>query len=110
MDDNQKLARLKTLLGISDTSRDTLLSEYLSMAKAEILNWLYSNIGSVPEDVTDVPPRYEQIQIQACITGFNLTGAEGEILHNENGIQRTFHYESMVAYIHANVFPLVGAF
>lgn len=110
MSEAQKLIRLKTLLGITDTTQDTLLEEYLDMAKSEILNWLYSNIGSVPSEVTDVPTRYEQVQIQACIAGFNLIGAENEVRHAENGITREFKFSDMVEYIHSHVYPLVGAF
>lgn len=107
MTDNEKLIRLKLILGISETDSDALLGEYLAMAKDEILNWLYIN-SSIPEDVTEVPTRYEQVQIQAVIDGFSISGAEGQSTHSENGISRTFVYEDMVAYIHAHVYPYIG--
>lgn len=108
MTDAEKLTRLKILLG-SDASEDdeTLLSEYLNIAKDEILNWLYIRQGSVPEDATEVPARYEQTQIFAVIAGFNIRGAEGQTLHIENGMHRQFVYDDMLKYIHAHVFPYV---
>lgn len=108
MTDDQKLTRLKALLNINDIESDPLLTEYISMAGEEILNWLYSNYQGVPEDVTEVPKKYEQIQIEACIAGFNIRGAEGQIMHIENGVHITFKYESMVSYIHSNVYPYIG--
>lgn len=107
MTDNEKLIRLKLILDISETDSDALLGEYLAMAKDEILNWLYIN-SSIPEDVAEVPTRYEQVQIQAVIDGFSISGAEGQSTHSENGISRTFVYEDMVAYIHAHVYPYIG--
>jgi len=104
MTDNEKLTRLKTILG--ETSKDTLLSEYLAMAKDEIINWIYIN-SSVPENAT-MPSKYDQVQIQACIEGFSIRGAEGESSHSENGISRQFVYEDMLSYIHSHVFQEAG--
>lgn len=106
MTDTEKLNRIKTLLGISDTSEDTLLTEYLSMAKSEILNWIYA--GDIPSDVTDVPQRYEQTQVQAVIAGYSISGAEEQTSHTENGIARVFRYSDMLQYIHSHVIPMVG--
>ena len=107
MTDAAKLDRLKILLG-PEADSDALLSEYLDIAKEEILNWLYIRQGSVPETVTAVPVRYEQTQIFAVIAGFNIRGAEGQTLHIENGMHRQFVYDDMLKYIHAHVFPYVG--
>lgn len=101
----EKLLALKTYLGITDTTEDNRLALYLSDAKKEILNWLYS--GNIPSTVTDVPTEYEPTQIQACIAGFNLIGAENQTAHNENGINRSFVYSDMVKYIRANVISYV---
>ena len=105
MTDEQKLSRLKILLG-SGEENDNLLSEYLDMANDEILNWLYIRQGSVPTGAT-VPARYEQVQIMSVVAGFNIRGAEGQTLHIENGMHRQFVYDDMLAYIHAHVFPYV---
>ena len=108
MTNAEKLALIKAQLHISDDSLDTELNAYLTMAEHEILAWYYTNKGGVPGNVTSVPFKYEITQIQAVIAGFTHSGAEGEKIHNENGINRTFVYEGMVAYIRANVYPLAG--
>ena len=46
MTDAEKLVQLKALLQITDTTQDTTLAVYLSLAKSEILSWLYS--GKTP--------------------------------------------------------------
>ena len=67
-----KLNKLKLLLGIeaSDTSQDDLLNTYLNLSEEEILNWMYVKFPSVPED-TEMPDKYEIVQIQSVIAGYN---------------------------------------
>ena len=103
MTDAEKLAMLKSFLDINDTAQDTRLGAYLSLAKLEILSWMYS--GSTPDGVTSVPAQYEPTQIMACVTGFSQSGADGEVSHSENGISRTWKHEDMVAYIRSHVVP-----
>jgi hypothetical protein len=102
MTDESKLVQLKALLQITDTTQDSLLAVYLSLAKSEILSWLYS--GKTPANVTDVPAQYEPTQIMAVVAGYGLMGAENQTAHSENGISRTFKYSDMVQYIRANTF------
>lgn len=102
MTDNEKLTMLKAFLQITDDSQDMLLSTYLTFAKNEILSWLYQ--GNIPAEITDVPRQYENVQIMACVAGFNLIGAENESSHSENGITRQFKYSDMVDYIRSHVF------
>lgn len=103
-----KMANLKTLLGIdlSDKTQDDQLNVYLSMAKEEILNWMYVNFADVPEDA-EVPDKYAVVQVNAVIAGYNLQGGENEFKHVENGITREFHYTDMVDYIRAHVYQKV---
>lgn len=105
MTDTEKLSQLKALLQITDTTQDATLAVYLSLARDEILSWLYS--GKTPEDVTDVPERYIPTQIMAVVAGYGLMGAENQTAHSENGISRTFKYSDMVQYIRANTFAYV---
>ena len=106
MTDAEKLSQLKALLQITDTTQDDTLAVYLSLAKSEILSWLYS--GKTPNDVTEVPARYEPTQVMACVAGFSQSGADGQLTHSENGISRTFKHEDMVAYIRSHVAAYVG--
>lgn len=105
----EKLNMVKTSLGIdlTDVSIDGELYTYLEMAGMEILNWMYINHPSQRETVTDVPTRYEIVQVNAVVNGYSQRGAEGETVHNENGINRQFVYAGMVDYIRSNVFQII---
>ena len=112
MTDAEKLLALQTLLddGGEVPSSDKL-NTYLTLAKGEILAWMYHLIGGVPSDVTSVPERYATTQIYAVVAGYTHAGSEGQKQHTENGIGRTFAYYDMVDYIHQNVTAIarVGA-
>jgi hypothetical protein len=101
----EKLAMVKAILRIDDTSEDTLLTTYLTMASNEILAWRYSNASTTPESV---PTEYEMAQIQAVVNGYTMSGVEGQILSVENGVHRHFRHGDMVDYIRANVIPIAG--
>lgn len=103
MTDAEKLTMLKSLLKITDTTQDATLAVYLTLARDEMLSWLYS--GKTPEGVTDVPARYEPTQIQAVVVGYSQSGAEGQLAHTENAISRQFEYSNMLAFIKSNVIP-----
>lgn len=105
MTDEAKLNRLKILLEVTGSDEDTLLEEYLAIAKDEILNWLYIRLGAVPPEVDEVPAAYEQTQIMAVLAAYNIRGAEGQTLHIENGMHRQFVYDDLVKYIRTHVFP-----
>ena len=105
MSDSEKLLMVKTILEIpsEDTSSDELISAYLLLAKAEILAWRYSYAAAAPENV---PAEYETTQVMAVVAGYSQGGAEGQLTHSENGIQRIFKHADMVAYIRAHVIPV----
>ena len=108
MTDTEKLAQIKLILGESGSlPSDTTLNGYIGLAKQEILNWMYSQIGGVPTEVTNVPTKYEVTQIYAVVAGYTHAGAEGEKQHNENGINRVFSTNDMLDYIRQNVYPIV---
>ena len=107
----EKLTLVKTILGISasDTSLDEELTAYLNMAGEEILNWMYINHPDQRPEGAEaiVPVRYSMVQIHAVVNGYSHKGAEGETVHNENGISRTFVYDDMISYIRSNVFQII---
>lgn len=112
MTDAEKLEILETLLGDGgDIPDEATLQAYLTLAGNEILHWKYHLIGGVPDTVTSVPESYDGTQIYAVIAGYTHAGAEGQRVHNENGINRTFAYDDMLDYIHNKVTPYarVGA-
>lgn len=109
MTDAQKLITVQTLIedGSGYMPSDETLNTYIQVAGNEILAWMYHLVGGVPEDVTEVPSRYEGIQIYAVVVGWTHAGAEGESAHIENGVHRDFKYSDMLDYIHNNVLPYV---
>ncbi len=113
MTDSQKLITVQTLIedGSGYMPSDETLNAYISVAGNEILAWMYHLVGGVPEGVTEVPSRYEGIQIYAVVVGWTHAGAEGQGLSIENGVHRDFKYSDMLDYIHNNVLPYarVGA-
>lgn len=109
MTDTEKLNSIKILLedGSGYMPTDETLTEYITLAKKEILAWMYHLINGVPEDVTEVPAKYETIQIYSVIAGWTHAGAEGQTVSIENGVHRHFSYVDMLDYIHNNVLPYV---
>lgn len=103
MNQSEKLAMVKTLMGITDTQEDERIGAYLHAAELELLQWRYSYASEVP---TEVPAEYEMTQVHAVIAGYSLSGAENQLAHSENGISRTFKYADMVDYIRAHVIPI----
>ncbi len=75
-----QLELLKDLLG-SPTVSDAVLQFYLDNARDIICDIRDSNI---------VEEKYYNTQIKIAIQLFNKRGAEGQIGHSENGIDRTY--------------------
>lgn len=108
MTDAQKLIALQTLLEDGgDVPSEEKLNTYLSISANEILAWMYHLVGGVPSGVTDVPEKYDGIQVYAVVAGYTQAGAEGEQTHIENGVHRHFRYSDMLDYIHNHVLPIV---
>ena len=109
MTDAQKLTTLKVLLedGSGYMPTDEVLNTYLMLSNNEILAWMYHLVGGLPDGITDVPEKYDGIQIYACVAGWTHAGAEGQSVSIENGVHRHFSYNDMLDYIHNNVLPIV---
>lgn len=108
MTNAEKLDIVQTLMeDTGDVPDGNVLSVYIELAGKEILTWMYHLVGGVPENVTDVPSKYEAIQIYAVIAGYTHAGAEGQSVHIENGVHRHFSYVDMLDYIHQKVLPFV---
>jgi hypothetical protein len=103
---DEKLEMLTLLLDPDDAAAEKL-DAYLQIARKEILAWRYSYAASMPDEV---PEEYEMTQIQAVMAGFNMSGAENQTQHSENGITRSFRYADMLAYIRSHVIPFAGVY
>lgn len=95
---------LKTLVDINDDSKDIALNVYLSLAKDKILKRIY------PYDDTqsEIPTRYDTLQCEIAAYLWNKRGAEGEVQHNENGINRTYEKADVPESMMAGVLPFAG--
>ena len=81
--DNLERLKLRT----QETNEDVLY-DCLESAKAAILSRRYP-FGTGQEELET---RYEDLQFRCALDIYNKAGAEGQLIHNENGIHR--HYES----------------
>lgn len=89
MSNDEKIAIVKALVGGIPEATDTLVGVYLSDAQAAILGRLYRVYGGYPEG-TEVPIMYESLQCRLAARYFLRRGAEGEIIHAENGVSRQY--------------------
>ena len=85
MTDSEKITMVQTLVG--EDATDALVGVYLEDAKAAILRRRYP--FRQPVDV-DIEPRYEMLQVKLAARYYLRRGGEGEISHNENGIDRRY--------------------
>lgn len=84
MTEEEKIKTLKVMVGDSDS--DDVLSTYLLLAGRKIINRAYPYDSTV----TDVPPEYETLQCEIAAYMLNKRGAEGQVTHTENGVQRQY--------------------
>lgn len=101
MTDNEKLVMVKALLGIADSTEDTVLTVYLSLAASKILRKAY------PYDSTktEAPLQYAQLQCEIAVYLYNKRGAEGQSYHSENGINRAYENADVPKSMLASVIP-----
>lgn len=99
-----KLTMLKTMVGITDNTQDEALNVYLSLAKNKILQRIY------PYDATKdaIPTKYEVLQCEIACYLWNKRGAEGEVVHNENGVNRSYESADIPESMLVNVLPYAG--
>ena len=91
-------------IGIApDVAEDNVLKSELMAAESMILNKMYP-FGY--EDGTEIPSRYERLQIKLAIELYTQRGAEGQASHTENGMTRTW---PSVSRILSGVMPHVGS-
>lgn len=98
----EKLQLLKAMVGESDP--EEVLLTYLNVAGHKILNRAYP-YGT---DETEVPTRYEYLQCEIAAYLLNKRGAEGQLIHSENGIARTYGSADVPPAMLSAVTPMVG--
>lgn len=75
---------------MSGESSDSVVSAYLKMAGQAIINkaFPFATIEELPK--LPVPTRYQNLQCEIAVYLLNKRGAEGQTVHNENGINRSY--------------------
>ena len=79
-----------------DIAENDVLQTELMAAETMILNKMYP--FGYP-DGTEIPARYERLQIKLAVELYNQRGAEGQVSHSENGTTRTWGANSILAKI-----------
>lgn len=105
MTNAEKLARLEVLIS-PDTAENELLEALLGQAEGIVLNRRYP--FGAPEGAT-VPAHYEHIQIQIALELFSKMGAEGQTIHDENGIKREYEAADVSPSLLKRIVPLCGS-
>lgn len=93
MTDAEKIEIMKAILGdeVPDGDNETMLSYYLSFAESAIMHRRYP--FGIPDGAT-VESQYEHLQVEIAVYLFNKRGSEGESLHSENGVSRSYGTET----------------
>lgn len=102
MTEQEKLTMLRAMVGGSDM--DEVLLTYLSLAGRKIIAKAYP----YDSEVTEVPSQYDFLQVEIAAYMLNKRGAEGQIAHTENGIQRQYENADVPASMLKTVTPHVG--
>ena len=88
MTDAEKKTMVKTLCENDPEATDNVVAVYLNLALNTMLERLFpydSNKGA-----TDVPERYDTLQCELAARYFLRRGGQGEINHEENGVNRQY--------------------
>ena len=102
MTDVEKLKTLKALVGGSDS--DEVLSTFLLIAGRKILNKAYP----YDDTQTEVPEKYSMLQCEIAAYLLNKRGAEGQMFHSENGIQRGYENADIPGSMLNQIVPFCG--
>ena len=100
--------RVKLRLGISsgDRSDDDLIEELLNSAESAILARRFP--FGYDEETTVLPVAFDDLKVRIAIDLFNKIGAEGQLSHSENGVQRTYESSWISESLLQEVTPRVG--
>lgn len=105
MSDEEKIKVLRPMVEDEQVHySDDVLSAYLYQAGQKLLRWVYP----FDKSVKDVPDEYAYKQIEIAAYLINKRGAEGEVAHNENGINRTYENGDVPASMLREITPHCG--
>lgn len=102
----EDFAKENHLTNMTDENDLPTVRFYLSFAKDIILSRLYP----FRTDMTDMPKKYDSLQVEIAAYLLNKRGAEGETAHSENGISRTYESAEVPESMLKRIVPFVGTF
>ena len=105
MTNEQKIEKVKVLIS-PDTASDELLLNLLEQSEGIILNRRYP--FGAPEGAS-LSPLYEQIQLRMTVELFAKMGAEGQTMHTENGVSRTYEAADVSPSLLRQIIPVCGS-
>ena len=108
MTEVEKLSMLRVMVGQPNEGdwSDDVLTSYLAIAGRKIINRAYP----YDDTVEVVPRRYSYLQCDIAAYLLNKRGAEGQTVHSENGISRSYESADVPESMLKEVVPHVGVF
>lgn len=103
MTNEQRLDKLSIMLD-DNTVSNNIKTVYLEIANRAVLNKVYP----FDNTKTTVPAKYEYIILEIACYLINKRGAEGQLSHKENGIDRTYESSSIPPSMLNDIVPYVG--
>lgn len=88
MDDFTKKSTVRTLVENDPEATDATIAVYLDLACGAMLERLYPYDAS--KTAADIPERYDMTQCELAARYFLRRGGQGEINHEENGVNRQY--------------------
>ena len=105
MTDLEKKARLAELIAPDEATSD-LMTFLLECSEGIVLNRRYP--FGPPEGAT-VPAQYEHVQLQIAVELYSKRGAEGQTMHIENGVHRTYESADVSKSLLNKITPMIGS-
>ena len=105
MTNEQKIEKLKVLIA-PDTASDELLLYLLEQSEGIILNRRYP--FGAPEGAS-LSALHGQIQLRVAVELFSKMGAEGQTMHTENGVSRTWEVADVSPSLLRQIIPVCGS-